>query len=73
MGRPKGSKNKAKEPKTRATGGSIERNKYLITYTVHDLQTPYEVTVSGVNSATTAELFFRQYFPNANLVNCESV
>lgn len=73
MGRPKGSKNKPKEPKIKAPRGSTERNKYLITYTVQDLQTPYEVTVSGVNSETTAELFFRQYFPNANIVNCESV
>jgi hypothetical protein len=73
MGRPKGSKNKAKEPKIKATGGSEGRLKYLVTYTVHDLQALYEVTVNGVNNETNAELFFKQYFPNANIVNCESV
>ena len=73
MGRPKGSKNKPKEPRIKATGGSEGRGKYTITYTVHDLETPYEVTVNGVNNETNAELFFRQYFPNANIINCESV
>lgn len=73
MGRPKGSKNKAKEPTIKATGGSVDRYKYLITYMVQGLQAPYEVTVSGINSATNAELFFKQYFPNANIVNCESM
>jgi hypothetical protein len=73
MGRPKGSKNKPREPKIRATGGSEGRGKYTITYTVHDLETPYEVMVSGINNETNAELFFRQYFPNANIINCASV
>ena len=73
MGRPKGSKNKPKEPKIKATGGSEGRGKYTITYTVHDLETPYEVTVNGVNNETNAELFFRQYFSNANIINCEIV
>jgi hypothetical protein len=56
MGRPKGSKNKAKEPKIKATGGSEGRNKYLITYMVHDLQAPYEVTVNNIFQMQTLSI-----------------
>ena len=82
MGRPKGSKNKPrgvvaevkpkarkpKVPKVPKVTFEGKKSGYRVVYNVGEYSYPYEVRITGLNTETEAEAFFKRYFPSGEVV-----